>query len=64
MQSTEGLGSSGPSGPVEISTPLPTECYVVIADYDKDGADEISLKAGDSLEVFIRNESGLYSWCR
>ena len=46
-----------------ISEPIQLEQYLVIADYQKQNQSEISLLAGDIVEVIERNDNGLYFYC-
>ncbi|XP_071793014.1 SH3 and PX domain-containing protein 2A-like isoform X2 [Asterias amurensis] len=41
-----------------ISDPIQPEQYVVIADYKKQQKNEVDLHAGDSVEVFEKNDNG------
>ena len=41
-----------------ISDPIQPEQYVVIADYKKQQKNEVELHAGDSVEVFEKNDNG------
>ena len=41
-----------------ISEPIQLEQYIVIADYQKQNQSEISLLAGDIVEVIEKNDNG------
>lgn len=43
---------------VSISGPVVFEQYIVIADYQKKNRNDISLTAGDTVDVVERNELG------
>ena len=53
---------------VQISGPAVFEQYIVIADYKKKNANDISLTAGDTIDVIERNDVGkkntdvIYTW--
>lgn len=42
-----------------ISEPMQLEQYIVIADYQKQNRSEVSVLAGDIVEVIERNENGI-----
>jgi hypothetical protein len=41
-----------------ISEPMQLEQYIVIADYQKQNRSEVSVLAGDIVEVIEKNENG------
>ena len=43
---------------MEISAPMMFEQYVVTADYQKKNKNDISLEAGDIIDVIERNDYG------
>ena len=43
---------------MEISAPMVFEQYVVISDYQKKNKNDISLTAGDIIDVIEKNEYG------
>lgn len=44
-----------------ISEPMQLEQYIVIADYQKQNRSEVSVLAGDIVEVIEKNENGINS---
>lgn len=44
-----------------ISEPMQLEQYIVIADYQKQNRSEVSVLAGDIVEVIEKNENGKFS---
>ena len=46
-----------------ISEPMQLEQYIVIADYQKQNRSEVSVLAGDIVEVIEKNENGKNSIC-
>ena len=49
---------AGEDDNMEISSPMTFEQYVVTADYQKKNKNDISLKAGDIIDVIERNDYG------
>ena len=47
-------------GQGHITAPMTLDQYVVIADYDKDGDNETSLKAGEIVDAVTKHTSGRY----
>ena len=45
-----------------ISEPMQLEQYIVIADYQKQNRSEVSVLAGDIVEVIEKNENGIYNF--
>ena len=43
----------------QISDPIQSEQYTVIADYKKQQKNEVDLHAGDIVEVFEKGENGM-----
>jgi len=51
-----------PSG-IDSSEPMVLEQYVAVANYERQENSEISLKAGETVDVIEKSESGEWSLC-
>lgn len=50
-----------PGGDLALADPMVLEQYVVVADYQKQESSEISLCAGQVVDIIEKNESGEFS---